>query len=112
MDIYEKERLARRLDDSLPACASRLSAALSVTGITQKQVASLSGVTEQVISNAKKGLNYPSLNILRWLYRQHRIDFNFMIAGEFSQLPFDVQEKLFEALAQQAEQSEQGQIPS
>jgi transcriptional regulator with XRE-family HTH domain len=112
MDILEKERLARRLDDSLPACAARLKAALATTGITQKEVAAHSKVTEQVISNAKKGLNYPSLNILRWLYRQHRVDFNFMIAGEFSQLPYDVQEKLFAALAKHDAQNAEGQKPS
>jgi transcriptional regulator with XRE-family HTH domain len=112
MDIIEKERLARRLDDSVPACAARLSAALVVTGTTQKQVAAASGVTEQAISNAKKGANYPSVPLMRWLYRQHRIDLNFMVAGEFSQLPSDVQERLFSVLAEQAERNAAGQKPN
>ena len=112
MDIFEKERLARRLDDSVPACAVRLTAALAVTGITQKQVAALSGVTEQAISNAKKAANYPSVPLMRWLYRQHRIDLNFMVAGEFSQLPSDVQEKLFSALAEQDARSGSDQKPN
>lgn len=98
MDINEKERLARRHDDSKEACAARLAAALLTTGMRQKDVASQAGIGEASISNAKKALNYPTMPIMRWLYRAHRIDFNFLMAGEFSQLPADVQERLFGAL--------------
>lgn len=98
MDINEKERLARRHDSSKAACAARLSAAVASTGIKQKQIAIEASIGEAVISNAKKGLNYPTMPIMRWLYRGHRIDFNFLMSGEFSQLPADVQDRLFDAL--------------
>jgi transcriptional regulator with XRE-family HTH domain len=101
MDINEKERLARRHDDSLKACAARLSAALATTGMKQKLIAQEVGIGEAAISNAKSGLNYPKMPIMRWLYRGHRIDFNFLMAGEFSQLPLDVQDRLFAALKEQ-----------
>jgi transcriptional regulator with XRE-family HTH domain len=100
MDINEKERLARRHDDSKAACATRLAAALATTGMKQKEIASQAGIGEANISNAKKALNYPTMPLMRWLYRGHRIDFNFLMAGEFAQLPADVQDRLFAALQQ------------
>jgi hypothetical protein len=33
-----------------------------------------------------------------YLFREHRIDFNFTMAGAFSGLPADVQERLFAEL--------------
>lgn len=112
MDIKEKERLARRLDDSVQACAWRLRAALIFAGVKQKEAAEEIGLSETALSNAKKGLNYPSLPTMRWLYRQHRIDFNFLMAGEFSQLPSDVQLKLFDALATLDVEHASDQTPS
>ena len=112
MDINEKEQLARRHDDSKSACALRLSAALITTGMKQKQIAAEAGIGEAVISNAKSGLNYPTIPIMRWLYRGHRIDFNFLISGEFSQLPSDVQDRLFDALKRLDVESEEGRTTS
>jgi hypothetical protein len=44
---------------------------------------------------------------MRYFFRSHRIDFNFLIHGEFAQLPADVQDRLFSAL--EALSSGQGQ---
>ena len=112
MNINEKERLARRHDHSMPACAARVAAALIVTGMKQKEVAKEAGVGEAAISNAKKALNYPTMPLMKWLYRGHRIDFNFLMAGEFAQLPADVQDRLFAALQRLDEESALGQTPS
>ncbi len=35
------------------------------------------------------------MNVVRFLYRQHRIDYNFILNGDFAQLPGDVQDRLF-----------------
>jgi len=35
---------------------------------------------------------------MRYFYRAHRIDFNFLLHGDFAQLPADVQARLFAAL--------------
>ena len=55
-------------------------------------------VTNKVLSNAENGLTYPSREILSTFWRSYRIDFNFMINGDFATLPADVQERLFPAL--------------
>lgn len=112
MNIETKDALACRLDDSKSACATRLRAARLITGYSQKEAAQLAGVGATSWNNAEAGRNYPSLQAMRWLFRAHRIDFNFLIAGEFAQLPGDVQDRLFAVLAQANELGEQGQRPS
>jgi transcriptional regulator with XRE-family HTH domain len=95
MQIDEKERLARRGDMGLEALAIRLRAARKVTGLNQKQFAEAVGVKNTVINNAEAGLTAPSQEVMRYLYRAHRIDFNFQLHGDFAQLPGDVQSAIF-----------------
>ena len=99
MDIESKIRLAYQNDMGLEACAVRLRAAYHVTGLkTHKQLAEACGVSKTVLSNAMNGLTYPNRDVLSYLYRAHRIDFNFMMIGLFAQLPGDVQAAIFPAL--------------
>jgi hypothetical protein len=35
---------------------------------------------------------------MRFYFRAHRIDFNFLMHGDFAQLPADVQAQIFDAL--------------
>ncbi len=99
MDLEHKTRLARVNDMGLEAAAIRLRAAFIVTGLKQHlDLAKATGVSKTVLSNAMSGSTYPNRDILKYLYRAHRIDFNFMMNGDFSQLPGDVQERLFPAL--------------
>ena len=99
MDIDSKTRLAYQHDMGLEACAVRLRAAFHVTGLkTHKQLAEACGIKKTALSNAMNGLTYPNRNVLSYLYRAHRIDFNFMMIGLFAQLPGDVQAHLFPAL--------------
>lgn len=95
----EKERLARRHDDSLEACALRFRAARTLTGLTQLQCAEAAGISPTAWNNAEAARNYPTLTAMRWLYRAHRIDFNFLMAGDFAQLPADIQSSLFDVIA-------------
>lgn len=99
MDFETKARLAHKDDAGLAACAIRLRAARHVTGKMAKELAEEAGVSKTVYSNAENGLNYPARDIMRHLYRAYRIDYNFMLNGDFAQLPGDVQAQLFPALA-------------
>lgn len=98
MDIEQKERLARINDMGIEACAIRLRAARQATGLPQKDLAKAAGVSKSVLNNAEAGLTFPGRDVMRYLYRAHRIDFNFLMNGDFAQLPGDVQDALFPAL--------------
>ncbi|MGO4854903.1 helix-turn-helix transcriptional regulator [Phaeovulum sp. W22_SRMD_FR3] len=98
MDFEQKQRLAHQNDMGLAACAIRLRAARAFTGLSQQNLAKEIGTTKQVLNNAEAGLTHPNRTVMKHLYRAYRIDFNFMMNGDFAQLPGDVQEKLFAAL--------------
>lgn len=109
MEIEQKEMLARKADTSREALAWRILAARRTTGMGQEQLAQDmgEGMTKQKLRNAEKADNAPPLSLMRYYYRQHRIDFNFLLHGDFAQLPADVQDRLFAALS--ALSNEQGQ---
>lgn len=84
---------------SVEASAIRLRAAFLVTGLERRNMlAKAAGVSKTVWSNAMAGLTYPNRDLMKYLYLAHRIDFNFLMNGDFSQLPGGVQDKLFPAL--------------
>ncbi len=111
MDIEQKERLARRGDMSRDAMAYRLKAAREATGMGPKALADHmgEGMTKQKLGNAERGDNEPPKALMRYFYRAHRIDFNFLIHGDFAQLPADVQERLFDVLEASANARDPGQ---
>jgi transcriptional regulator with XRE-family HTH domain len=117
MNIERKERLARHTDMSRDAMALRLRAARKAVGLGQEELARDmgEGMTKQKLRNAEKADNDPPKSLMRYFYRAHRIDFNFLIHGDFAQLPADVQARLFDALealaneAGRAEDLDQGQ---
>lgn len=98
MDLHIKETLARKGDMGIVACAIRLTAARMTTGLAQKDLASEAEVGKTALNNAERALTYPSREVMVYLFRAHRIDFNFILHGDFAQLPGDVQAKLFPAL--------------
>jgi transcriptional regulator with XRE-family HTH domain len=112
MDINERDKLTRRNDDSLPAVAARFRAARSVTRLKQKDAALAAGVGGTAWNNAEAGRNYPSIQAMRWLFRAHRVDFNFLMAGEVSQLPADVQDSLLAELVLDGKSNAQDQKSS
>lgn len=100
MNLDEKTKLAHVNDMGLAATAIRLRAAFIATGLKQHiDFARAAGVSKTVLSNAMAGSTYPNRDVMKYLYRAHRIDFNFIMNGDFSQLPGDVQDRLFAALA-------------
>jgi hypothetical protein len=100
MDIDEKERLALTGDMGVKASAIRLLAARLVVGMkSQQEFAKACGVGKTAYNNMEKALQFPNREVMKYLYRGHRIDFNFMMNGAFSHLAADVQEKIFPALA-------------
>lgn len=98
MDFADKERLTRRNDTGLEACAIRLRAARELTGKQAQALAKECGVSKTVYSNAETGVTYPNRDVMKHLFRAYRIDFNFMMNGDFAQLPGDVQDAIFPAL--------------
>lgn len=80
------------------AASVRIRAARAVSGLNQEQMATALKITKSTVSGIENGASFPSRDMMAYLYREHRIDFNFLISGLFSQLPQDVQEQLFPAL--------------
>jgi transcriptional regulator with XRE-family HTH domain len=99
MNIDQMTALARVNDMGLAAVAIRLRAARTVSGLQQKELAEAVGHGKSAVNNAEMGLTYPSREVMKFLYRAHRIDFNFILNGDFAQLPGDVQLAPFAALA-------------
>ena len=97
MDIIQKEQLTRLGDISPHAVRTRLVAARKSIGMNQKDISSEAGV-KYVTFNSQEIRGAPSAATLRYFHRQHRIDYNFILHGDFAQLPGDVQERLFSAL--------------
>lgn len=99
MTIEEREKLFRLNDDSDEAVAMRLRAAREVAGYKrQRDFAEALEINYQTYhSQEKRGR--PTASTVRFLYRNHRIDFNFVYNGDFLQLPGDVQLALEAALS-------------
>ncbi|MBY5974873.1 helix-turn-helix domain-containing protein [Ferrimonas balearica] len=103
MTYEEKCALARTGDVSKEAAAARLIAARHAIGLSQKVLGEQAGITKAAVNNSERARSYPGREVLIYLYREHRIDLNFTMYGTFTQLPADVQERIFDAL--QAESS-------
>lgn len=101
MEIKQKENLSLRGDMSREAMALRILAARHAVGMGQDELAHDmgEGMTKQKLRNAEKADNDPPKALMRYFYRAHRIDFNFLLHGDFAQLPADVQARLFGALS-------------
>lgn len=99
MDLEEKKRLSGVRDLSKEACCKRLLAARMTTGLSQTDFAGQVGYSPQSINNLEsRSENYPNRKLIHALYELFRVDYNFIYAGEFAQLPADLQDKLFSAL--------------
>lgn len=96
--MEQKERLARVNDMGLEAAAIRLRAARKSISMAQQDLARAAGIGKTTLNNAEAGLTYVGREVLSYLWRAHRIDFNFLMNGNFAQLPGDVQTALFPAL--------------
>ena len=104
MNYEERERLSGKGDMGLEASARRLRAARYYAGLLQKEVADAAGVKQTTLNNMERANSYPNRAVLKYFFRAHRIDFNFMMHGDFSQLPADLQTGLFGALERVADE--------
>lgn len=109
MDIEKKEQLAKVGDISPEAIRVRMLAARKSIGMKQQEVAAEVGLKGTTF-NSQEMRGAPSMKTLRYYHRQHRIDFNFILHGDFAQLPLDVQERLFAQLS--GEETTTDQKPS
>lgn len=98
MDIEHKERLARLGDISPEAVRVRLLAARNSIEMKQQDVAGAVGLKKTTF-NSQEVRGAPSAVTMRYYHRQHRIDYNFILHGDFAQLPQDVPSRLFSELA-------------
>ncbi|APE43398.1 hypothetical protein BOO69_08200 [Sulfitobacter alexandrii] len=98
MNFEQKEALARTRKSDPEAIRARLKAARVVVGLGQKEFAEAVQV-KQTTYNSQEIKGRPSLEVIRYLHTNHRIDANFILFGDFVQLPGDIQTALFEALS-------------
>ena len=98
MDFEQKEALARTRSSNPEAVRARLLAARKTIGLGQKEFAAAVPV-KQTTYNSQEIKGRPSLEVIRFLHTNHRIDANFILFGDFVQLPGDIQTALFEALS-------------
>lgn len=111
MTPEEKLHLAETDDMSKRAVCRRFRAAVSAAGYARQRdfadAIGSRGVTS--INNAFTEKQFPSREMMAVLFRGHRIDFNFILAGQFNQLPGDVQDSLFAALSRDMPKSDQAE---
>lgn len=98
IDYDQKARLAHIGDISVEASSIRLAAARAMTGLRQQDVADAVNIRKTAYSNMETGRSFPTRPVMRFFYREHRIDFNFLMNGDYAQLPADVQTQLWPAL--------------
>jgi transcriptional regulator with XRE-family HTH domain len=110
MDYKDLEGLCLIGDMSNIACSIRLIAAREATGLSQAEVSAATGIGTNAINNMERARQYPNRTMMQFLFRRHRIDFTFIIHGDYAQLPGDVQNRIFAALP--AAHSAMGQKPN
>ena len=98
LEYQEKIAVTLMGDASKEACATRLAVARAATGMTKTEFCKAAGVSLTSFLNAEAARSYPSRTVMLYLHRNHRIDFNFILHGDFQQLPAEVQAVLLEML--------------
>ncbi|MBU2936998.1 MULTISPECIES: helix-turn-helix domain-containing protein [Pacificibacter] len=99
MDISAKNLLFRKDDGTAEAVSVRIKAARIAAGfVKQTDFAKALGISKTTYNTQEK-LGKPAISTIRFLYVNHRIDFNYVFNGDFNHLPGDVQLALETALA-------------
>ena len=99
----EEDALARFGDNGKAASTIRLRAAFKLTGFEhQKDLGEAAGEKKSTFNQMWVGNSYPNRNVMTYLYRRHRIDFDFMMIGDLSRLPHDVRGRIIPALREAA----------
>lgn len=110
MKTEQKDTLAMHGDASQEAAGRRITAARRFAGLSQSEMAEAVGITKAAVSNIEKARSFPTRPLMLYLYREHRVDFNFLIYGAYAQLPGDVQAGLLRELEEISR--DQGQATS
>ena len=97
MTYEEMAALTRLGDTSDEAIARRLTAARRSVAPVQKDFAAALDISVTTYNSQEKR-GAPSKAVMSFLYKNHRIDFNFILHGDFVTLPSDVQARLMDAL--------------
>ncbi len=100
MVVEDREKLFRLNDDSDEAVALRLRAAREVAGYKRQRDFAEALELNYKTYHAQESKGRPTPSTVRFLHRNHRIDFNFVYNGDFLQLPGDVQQALETALSE------------
>lgn len=111
LEYQDKIAMTRMGDASIEACAERVAVARAATGLSKTKFCKEAGVGLTSFLNAEAGRSYPSRAVMLYLHRNHRIDFNFILHGDFQQLPSDVQSVLIGLYQTTAEMKRSGLIP-
>ncbi|MEL6377979.1 MAG: XRE family transcriptional regulator, partial [Pseudomonadota bacterium] len=98
MNFEQMKQMARTGSYTNEAAAHRLLAARKACKLSQSDLGAAVSRNATTIIAIEKARQLPSWALMMWFHNHHRIDVNFFVAGEFSQLPGDVQEMLFESL--------------
>lgn len=99
MSHTAKNTLFRKDDGSPEAIAYRLKAARIAAGYKKQiELANALEVSKTTYNSQEKG-GKPAIGTIRYLYINHRIDFNFVFNGDYNHLPGDVQIALADALS-------------
>lgn len=98
MNIDEKETLFQRGNASDEAVRRRLRAALSISDRPQKEIAAELGISPTTL-NSQIMSGHPKKDLMVFIYRNLKIDFNFLLFGDFLQLSEATQIALIEALS-------------
>lgn len=103
MKIEDSEQLARRNDTSDEAVSLRMQAARHAAGYASgKALAEALNISYKTY-HSQESKGRPSRETMIFLYKNHRIDFNFILNGDVFHLPGDVRVALERALASEAQ---------
>lgn len=94
----DKNKLFRKDDGSPEAIGARLKAARLAAGYKQQVDLANALSISKTTYNSQEKAGKPALNTVRFLYVNHRIDFNFVFNGDYNHLPGDVHSALEVAL--------------
>jgi len=98
MKMSDLETLFRLHDDSPEAISARMIAARTVAGYPKQKDFAVAIDENHKTYNTQEKRGSPSIKSVRYLHRNHRIDFNYVFNGDFAQLPGDVKTALEKAL--------------
>jgi len=94
---HKLRKIFQRGDTSKPACGRRMRIIRKLTPDTIAERAEKMGTTTNNLQSMETGASWPSPRFQGWILDNTPIDANFIVAGEYRTLSYEVVEKLTEA---------------